>query len=334
MAAWPAVAFAQGLTVVSTTPADGSHTVSLESTVAFEFSAAIDTSYRYPGGLPVELFAVSPPDSIVIHRMHYSDDLTTVLFDVRHTPDTDFLWILTGARTKTDTRFCIPGVINYSTSDSRGEWTVSGTAYAIALLKRLGCGQFSALTALIYDKLPENGGNPLGAAIVDANDDYRFTISGVRNGVYWPAVITDINENGVIEPDFPRLPELDYYRGLDNSIQNVVVADQHLEGVELRILVGLSSEQPPPPPKRGVASLFPNPFTRYTAIEIEVVRPGPAQVRVFDLIGRLQQHVQTAVLPIGRQAIRLDLSGLHAGTYVGRVELAGSTYDVLLVKPG
>ncbi|MBT8398969.1 MAG: T9SS type A sorting domain-containing protein [Rhodothermia bacterium] len=326
------ITYAQDLTVVSTTPAEGSSAVLLESTIAFEFSTAIDTSYRYPGGLPVELFAVSPPDSIVIERVHYSADLTTVLFDVRHTPDTDYLWILTGARTKTDTLLCAPGVINYTTAQSRGSWAVRGTAAAVALVKRLRCGQFRTLTALIYDQLPTNGGKPIGAAIVDANNDYRFSISGVRNGVYWPAVITDINENGVIEPTFPRLPELEFYRALDNSVKSIVVADADVDDVDVMILVGLSSEEPRATNGRGLLSSYPNPFSGGTNVEINIRRPGPVQIRIYDLTGRLRHEATTYVSSIGRQALQIELGGLPSGPYVGRVHLAGSTHSVLLVK--
>ncbi len=330
----PEVAEAQDLTVISATPANGSASVSLESTVAFEFSAPLDTSYRFPGGLPVEFFTISPPDSIVIDRVHYSTDLTTVLFDVSHTPDTDFLWLLSGARSSSDTLLCSPGVVNYTTAESTGEWSVRGTAYAVALVKRLRCGQFGALTALVYDKLPNNGGHPVAAATVDSNDDYLFSISGVRNGVYWPAVIADINENGVIEPNYPRLPELEVYRSLDYSPQNILVADADVDGVEMMIVVGLTTEERPTSGYSGNLSAYPNPLSDRTNVEVHLAQPGPIEVRVFDVLGRLQYR---DVIPggyAGPNTITLDLAMLPAGVYIGRIHLLGLAHDLLLLKRG
>lgn len=59
----PLVALAQDFTVEAAVPAAEASNVALQTTVAFTFSAPLDTTARFSGEWPVEFFTISPrPD--------------------------------------------------------------------------------------------------------------------------------------------------------------------------------------------------------------------------------------------------------------------------------
>ncbi len=318
--------FAQELAVVGSSPVDGAVLVPLQATVSFQFSLPLDTTYRHPGGLPAEFFTISPPDSISIDSAYVSADLTTIFFDVTHRRHTDYLWILTGARSPSDTLLCAPAVLNYSTASTSGQWSVSGEAVGVIALKRNPCNQFPAMTALLYNTLPESGGYPVAAAPAFPDSDYVYTISGVRNGTYWPAVVSDINANGVIEPQLPRLPERDYYRDDQYRPRSIIVSDSDVGGVDMIMLVGLDVESRAPPSAVQTHS-YPNPFSASATVAFSTTRSDYVRIELFDVLGRRVKQVADRFFLAGDHRLFISASDLAPGLYVCtvRIGVGGTT---------
>jgi N-acetylneuraminic acid mutarotase len=79
---------------------------------------------------------------------------------------------------------------------------------------------------------------------------------------------------------------------------------------------------------------YPNPFTTSTAIRFELPRAQPAQLVVYDVLGRAVQVLIDGVRPAGRQEVVFGAAGLPGGVYLYRLEIPGgsSTGTMLLVQ--
>lgn len=83
-----------------------------------------------------------------------------------------------------------------------------------------------------------------------------------------------------------------------------------------------------------VVNLFPNPFTSFVNVELDLPEPGRLLFHLYDASGKLV-FAQAEELPQGRQLLNLDLSGrcLPAGTYFLRIsDEAGEVRTKPLVK--
>jgi hypothetical protein len=307
------------LQVTSTEPVDKAISVDLNTTVSFQFAVSLDSTAVYSRGLPVEFFAVSPPDSIVIERAYYSQNYTTLNLDVRHSAATDFLWILTGARSAAGTDLCYPFVLSYSTAPDRGPWTVAGEARAFVEVKRQDCDVFE-LIPVLFNRPPAKRGYPVAAAVVDTQGGTEWIVSGVRNGTYWPAVLADIDRDGIIEPGAWPLQEWAYYDpDGDRRADSITVADGDETGVVLDILVGLSRDDARVTRASSLVSVYPNPAHLLATIVLETDAPGPTRLDLMDVLGRRVRTLADGYFYPGRHTIPLDASSLPAGVYFIRL---------------
>ena len=71
--------------------------------------------------------------------------------------------------------------------------------------------------------------------------------------------------------------------------------------------------------------IFPNPFNLTTRIEIEIGRPGPASMDVYDAIGRQVRTRDWNLLTAGTHTFTFDATDLSSGVYLIRVQVAGRT---------
>ncbi len=218
-------AFAQ-FDVVSSTPANATAGVKAGDmiSVSFTFNQAVDLSQKFGQlALPVDFLDVTPEDSISILNYEVSSDHKTITLQVSQKANTDYVWILIGARSQSGQRLSSPYILNYTTSQSYGSGVVSGTVTLKSLPAK---GAFVALTT----KKPNFGTGalnsfyggsgfptfgpqklnpyttsstttssvPFAAVVSDSNGTY--TMNAVRDSIYYPIAVADMNFDGEINP--------------------------------------------------------------------------------------------------------------------------------------
>ena len=68
---------------------------------------------------------------------------------------------------------------------------------------------------------------------------------------------------------------------------------------------------------------YPHPFSTETLISYRMDRPGTVELRVYDLTGRLVQHINVGQQAIGNHGLHWNASGLSAGVYLYQLSLDG-----------
>jgi len=320
-------AAAQDFFVAASTPAAGDSSVALQTQVTFTFSAPLDTTARFGGALPVHFYTISPPDSLRIDNIGYSDDLTRVTFDVAHTPDTDFTWILTGARDQAGTLVCSPYALSYTTAPNRGRRTVHGSAYALFATKHGVCNAGPiTIVATLWDAPPQQGGQAKAAVVAGI---WEYTLTGIREGTYYPVYYMDSDQDGRFNPDWGAhgslQSEVAFPRPTPDPRDVIVVADQDITDLDVEFYGSAGVEDGAVLP--GVAALlqnFPNPFATQTTLAFDLERPVHLRMAVYDVLGRHIDTVQDGLFLPGRHATRWDARGLPGGVYLVRLE--GDTF--------
>jgi DNA/RNA endonuclease YhcR with UshA esterase domain len=215
------------MAVASSTPADGASNVALQSPVSFTFTAPLDTFQRFgEARLPIGLIAKDPADSLRLDSLRLSSDLKTITFYLQHTPNTDFSFILTAARSIDGDNLATPYVLNYTTAASSGTRSVSGTVtrpvWAQGIRPVVGL-----LTRSVYAEEP----TVVRAAV--ANLDGSYSITGVRDGVYWPTSAVDVNGDGDIN-SMGSVDLLGFYDPNNDGVpDSVVVSGGNLTGIDI-----------------------------------------------------------------------------------------------------
>ncbi|MDK9701197.1 MAG: T9SS type A sorting domain-containing protein [bacterium] len=215
------------LTITSSTPANFATGVALTTTVSFTFSAALDTTIRYESGYPV---GISGPedDSLIVTGASISGDLRTVSIQVMQRPTTDYVWMVTGARSQSGQDLQIPYMLNYTTSTSYGVRTVSGTVtYPLGNANRAVAG---LLNRRIFE---DNGRLLIGTNVSTANS---YSISNVRSGVFWPVCAIDLNSDGEIDPDLGDAIGF-YDPNQDGIPDSIVVGQSNLTNINMTLIV-------------------------------------------------------------------------------------------------
>jgi len=79
-------------------------------------------------------------------------------------------------------------------------------------------------------------------------------------------------------------------------------------------------------------SVYPNPFTNATTIEINLVEMKNSLITVVDITGRSVKNIDVANLQIGKNEIKIDLSGFSSGIYFCKINSDQHTETVKLIK--
>ncbi|MEW6751017.1 MAG: T9SS type A sorting domain-containing protein [Candidatus Latescibacterota bacterium] len=217
-------------TVLSSTPANGQVGVALSGTVSFTFSAPLDTSARFgESPYPLGLLSPDPATPITIAGVEYSADLQTASFQVTHAPDTDFVWLLIGARSAAGEPLAEPLALNYTTAASAGPRSVSGRT-------TLATGDMSGvLVALLPLPLFSEEDSPVLVATVASAATGEYLLAGVRDGVCWPVAARDTDRDGVLDPSGVDL--LGFYDPAgDGQPDSIRVAGSDVVGIDMRLL--------------------------------------------------------------------------------------------------
>ncbi len=215
--------------VTSSVPSDGSVNVPLSASVSFTFSEPIDTSLRFDNPrFPVSLLSTEPQDSLVINSVSYTADLRTISFEVVHTANTDFAWILTGARSTTGQMLALPYVLNYTTSSAYGNYSVSGNIVFEG-------GNPTGAIAVLLDRTifsEEEEGIVKTAAVID-NSSGAYTLNYVRDGVYWPVAAKDLDGNGIISPEYDLIGFYDPDN--DGQPDSIIISGSNISDIDINL---------------------------------------------------------------------------------------------------
>lgn len=326
-------ATAQEFRVRGSTPAHGDSSVVLETTVSFTFSAPLDTTVNFSAdGGPLEFFAISPPDSIHIDSTYYSDDLTQAFFDVSHTQNTDFVWVLTGAMDEQGAILCEPYVLQYTTASRTGPFSVSGGVNVAYPVKRAGqdC-RFHDVVVLLYNQLPEIGGQVKAAAAAELDFTtyaYNYTVGDVREGTYYVAAPLVID--GLVYP-FIRFYDSEF----SNQPEAILVADSSRTGIDFLIAGPGAVQHPAEIP--GIAALlpnYPNPLNPQTTLRYRLDRPARIELSIYDILGRRVALLAEGWQPAGPREVVWRPGALPSGVYLLRLQVGTTTLSrtLLLAK--
>lgn len=322
-----AAVHAQDFEVVEMDPAPGAVAVDLQTTVTFTFSAPVDTSARFDGEGPIAFFTIAPADSISIGVMSVNEDLTRISFDVSHRNRTDFVWILTGARSGDGALLCRPAVLSYTTRGDSGAAVVRGWAELAMLTKNMNeCSGWESPVAALLDAPPDSGAAVVAAAKVDS--DAQFEIAGVRPGTYWPVLLLDWDRDGVFRPLWSQggsfESEVGFYdEDSDGKGDSIVVTDSSIHQITMGAIGG--SAGPLPAALAGVARLlqnYPNPFAGSTTLIFDLEQPLEVTLSVYDVLGRQVARPGGGAFARGRHEIDWKPEGLAPGIYFLSLESA------------
>ena len=220
-------AFSQFI-ITSSVPSDGAVSVPLSTTISFTFSAPLDTTMRYgQSQLPISIQPTDPL-SLIFGTISYSPDLTMISFQVTHTPNTDFVWLVIGAQSAGGQPLSQPYALNYTTSATHGTFKVSGT------VNFQGGDPTNAIVGL-SDGPPfgEEEGVTLIGAIVP-NSSGAYIANYVRDGVYWPVTAKDIDGDGEINPMGNDVMGF-YDSNQDGEPDSIVISGNNLTGIDMAL---------------------------------------------------------------------------------------------------
>ena len=137
-------AFAQ-FTILSSTPVDGAVGVPLTTTLSFTFSEPLDTAARFDDqDVCLGMIINEPSDSLLLDSVGFSEDLTVMNIYFQFTPNTDFVFCISNARSLSGDSLAQPYGMNFTTAADHGAYTVSGTVsyadgtpqYAVVVLSK------------------------------------------------------------------------------------------------------------------------------------------------------------------------------------------------------
>ena len=346
-------ASSQTLRLTESFPAGGDSSIALQTTVRFSFDAPIDTTYRFSNDRSVAFFAIEPADSIAIDSMYFSEPLTDVFFDVRHTPETDFVWMLTGAVAQDSTTLCAPYSLNYTTSDRYGDFSVSGMiGTAVPVKRRSQCEhEFfwqAPLFAALLSADPLEDGRVVRSVLIPEPSFPAYDIHGVRPGTYWPAALVDANFDGEINIDWFFRPSIfaegsfwdqdnPFGSTADGFPDSLVVEDSSFTSVDMFFVgPGSNEEEAGTPLIVHDVSVYPNPFIDTATISFRLDASIPVQIAVFDALGRRINTLLDSVLPAGKQEIEwkgidANLQHVASGLYLARIQSGNETITRTIV---
>lgn len=213
--------------VISSTPANATTNVKAGDmvSISFTFNQALDTSQKYGQmALPIDFLDITPADSISILNYMVSSDHKTITLQVSQKANTDYVWIVINARSQNGQLLDSPYILNYTTSATYGTGVVSGKVTLKSLPPQ---GAFVALTT----QKPNFGSGTLNSfygggtgspvfgpqklnpystastttssvpiAAIVSNTDGTYSMNTVRDSVYYPIAVADLNFDGEINP--------------------------------------------------------------------------------------------------------------------------------------
>ena len=212
--------------ITSSSPADGAVSVPLSTQISFTFNQPLDTTARLGYDSSFVALESSPDDLMYIESYSFSGDLRTVTLQVTLTANTDYCCLVMGARSQSQdmlsTQFCL----NFTTAPTIGQRTITGrVTYEDATPPPY------TLVGVFHRPMLESNGGP--ALVFNCPQDGDYTMHFIRDGVYWPVAVCDLNHNSDINMigDLIALYDPDH----DGHEDSIIVAGSNISNINLEL---------------------------------------------------------------------------------------------------
>lgn len=246
-------AYAQNLNLVSTYPADGAFGVETDS-VVLTFDQKFDPGFFAGDSLGAGVFFfLSPEDSVEYTNFSLSEDSLSITYYVNLSENTDYIGFLVNAVSKDGFVLENPALFQFTTAPTRGQFVVEGTLPQPVLEKIITEYPFEdiilALSSNPLDFGPDNCEGeecedddiePMYAAFVDKQTG-EYSVSGVREGDYYPLGLNFFGEGVDDEGEEFFIPEFYYYDPNEDQIPDFITVNSTttptdtLSGIDLRV---------------------------------------------------------------------------------------------------
>ena len=228
-------AYAQSLNLVSTYPADGAFGVDTDS-VILTFDQKFDPGFFAGDSVGAGVFFfLSPEDSVEYTQFALSDDSLSITYYVNLTENTDYIGFVVNAVSKDGFVLENPTLFQFTTAPNRGQFVVEGTLPQPVLEKAITEHPFEDIILALSPNPIDFGSDdceseecetsegvePLYAAFVDKQTG-EFSVSGVREGDYFPLGLNFFGEGLDDEGDEFFIPEFYYYDPDENQIPDYI----------------------------------------------------------------------------------------------------------------
>lgn len=173
-------------------PMSGSGNVPLQTGVRFSFNDPIRPE-TFNMDSYTDTWIVFPRDKVTINGVFFTDNNRTVIFDVTHSGNGDYTWLLFGVRGQDGQMMSQPGLLTYTTAPGLAPYKVEGSLMWPPEMNVPDPANTTTLVMLF--KSPDyflNGmeGPPSDVAYVGTllPEGWNFSVGRVRPGTYYPAV--------------------------------------------------------------------------------------------------------------------------------------------------
>jgi hypothetical protein len=327
LAIFAASAFAQ-LTIVSSSPVNGAVSVPLTSSLILTFSEPLDTAIRFDeNDVCLAMLAHDPGNALSPQGIRFSEDLTVMTIDLLYDANTDFTICVSNAHSQSGDYLAQPFGVCYTTAAEHGPYSISGT---------VSYGEHSPQYSIVaLSNAAENSGVDkfaLGGVVVMSTDG-SYTVNYVRDGVYWPIVLKDLDLNG----DIDWHDVFGYYDPNADGVQDsLIINGVNAEGIDLT-LGAISAVNKPAtllPESVVLAQNYPNPFNSETVIAFTLPRAMNITLTVFDLLGRDVATLVKGPLAAGGHELNWNAGSQPGGIYFYRLDAGDQsvTRKMLFVK--
>ncbi|MBX2819580.1 MAG: DUF1501 domain-containing protein [Rhodothermaceae bacterium] len=178
--------------------------------------------------------------------------------------------------------------------------------------------------------------------------------NGTEHGTSAPLFLFGPRVHGGVYGSIPNLTDLDRFGNLKlqynfrNVYHNVlldwfgfstertssIIGQDYANIGFINNAVGINTVGEQPARSFSLSQNYPNPFRDQTTIRYELDQPGPVQLQVFDLQGRMVKELTQGTQPAGEHSVTFSAGRLPAGTYMCRLSANGSqeTRKMILVR--
>ena len=252
------VSVAQTVQVVSTSPMAGESAVDQDS-IEVVFNIPVKFNSMYPDSSGIELI-ILPEDSVSIFGGELKDNDTRLVIPIELADSTDFVAILARVEGANGEPLEAPYVFQFTTYQNPGPYTVKGQLHKNdeAQTKTILQEGFNGTIAILsYESLnlsldfgdneEDNGSEeesdedeiiPVYASVVDPVTG-EYTISGIRENIYYPFAINIFQEDMDDEGFFPEVYIYDLngdYLADELDINTANFSEDTLTGIDLDLL--------------------------------------------------------------------------------------------------
>lgn len=330
--------------ITESNPANYELGVELESTIRFTFSEPVDTDQQYANDLPVGILYAGPEDSISLSNYRFNGDRTVFSVDAVHTPDTEFSWVITIAKSESG-KTLNPTTLNYSTSPEGGTAVVKGLIGISIPTKEVANSEDEIYLPGAF-ALSEKKPNPNNyiykpEEIVYASRIIQWAgdveIKNVKPGVYWPVAFVewtvdgdfsseDHDGFGFYSTDYGQEPDSIVVEADTDTINNVMI--------EMGMGTNVEPEESQQPSAFILHQNYPNPFNPSTTVPFDLKTPERVQIQVYNLFGQRINEYDLGLKTAGTHSAELTLENRASGTYFVKLIAGGQSrmIPITLVK--